>query len=91
MAKFSEEELIKLQKKYTTDAAIGELVGISRQAVQQLRKKYGIEARTVDTQPRNEQIIQLHSQGKSVNIIAKKYDLSIQQIYKIIRVSKSLH
>jgi hypothetical protein len=42
MAKISKDQLVKLQKKYITDHAIGKLFGISRQAVHQLRNKYGI-------------------------------------------------
>lgn len=85
MAKISKTELIKLQKKFKTDARIGEEFGITRQAVHQLRKKYGIDSRIAGNKERNEEIIRLRDAGKSVETIAKKYDLSIPQTYRIIK------
>ena len=42
MARISKAQLLKLQKKFKTDAAIGEQFGITRQAVHQLRKSMGL-------------------------------------------------
>ena len=38
MPRITKSQLIKLQKKFKTDAAIGEQFGITRQAIHQLRK-----------------------------------------------------
>lgn len=85
MAKISKTDLIRLQKKLKTDAAIGEEFGITRQAIHQLRKKYGIESRIAGNKERNAEIIQMRDEDKSVEAIAKKYDLSIPQTYRIIK------
>jgi biotin operon repressor len=42
MARLSKAQLKKLQKQFRTDSRIGDQVGITRQAIWQLRKKYGI-------------------------------------------------
>lgn len=52
MAKISKAELIRLQKKLKTDARIGEEFGITRQAIHQLRKKYGIKSRIAGNKER---------------------------------------
>lgn len=87
MAKISKQELIKLQKKLKTDAKIGEKFGITRQAVHQLRNKYGIESRTTENPARNKKIIALRKSGKSVEAIAKLFTLSIPQTYRILQES----
>jgi uncharacterized protein (DUF433 family) len=84
MAKISKAELIRLQKKLKTDARSGEEFGITRQAIHQLRKKYGIDSRIAGNKERNSEIVKLREAGKSVESLAKKYDLSIPQTYKII-------
>lgn len=85
MAKISKAELIRLQKKLKTDARIGEEFGITRQAVHQLRKKYGIDSRLSGNKERNSELVQQREAGKSIESLAKKYDLSIPQTYRIIK------
>ncbi len=85
MARISKSELIRLQKKFKTDARIGEEFGITRQAVHQLRKKYGIESRTAGNPERNKEMVALRDSGHSVEAIAKKYKLSIPQTYRILK------
>ncbi|KMQ50522.1 hypothetical protein CHISP_2515 [Chitinispirillum alkaliphilum] len=85
MARITKQELIRLQKKYKTDARIGEKFGITRQAVHQLRKKYGIESRTASNPERNQNILAMRENGASVEAIAKKFKLSIPQTYRIIK------
>ena len=63
MARISKEQLIKLQKKFRTDARIGEQFGITRQAVHQLRKKYGIGSMVTENVERNKEMIKLHNGG----------------------------
>ena len=85
MAKISKQELVRLQKKLGTDARIGDEFGITRQAVHQLRKKYGINSRTASNPERNQQILAMREEGTSVTKIAKKYRLSVPQTYRIIK------
>jgi DNA invertase Pin-like site-specific DNA recombinase len=85
MARISKQELIRLQKKFKTDARIGEEFGITRQAVHQLRKKYGIESRTAGNPERNKEMVSMRDSGSSVETIAKKYKLSIPQTYRILK------
>jgi hypothetical protein len=85
MARISKNELIRLQKKFETDARIGEEFGITRQAVHQLRKKYGIISRTAGNPERNKEMVTLRAAGRSVESIAKKFKLSIPQTYRILK------
>jgi hypothetical protein len=85
MARISKAELLKLQKKLLTDARIGEEFGITRQAVHQLRKKYGIDSRTAGNPDRNKEMVEMRDAGKSVETISKKFKLSIPQTYRILK------
>jgi DNA invertase Pin-like site-specific DNA recombinase len=87
MAKISKKELIALQKRLKTDAKIGAKYGITRQAVHQLRKKYGIDSRTANNPVRNKKIVSLRKSGKSTLAIAKQFDLSLPQTYRILKES----
>ncbi|HON10846.1 MAG TPA: helix-turn-helix domain-containing protein [Chitinispirillaceae bacterium] len=89
MARISKAELIRLQKKFKTDARIGEEFGITRQAVHQLRKKYGIESRTAGNPERNREMVSMRDSGHSVEAIAKKFKLSIPQTYRILKETAS--
>lgn len=89
MARISKAELIRLQKKFKTDARIGEEFGITRQAVHQLRKKYGIESRTAGNPERNKEMVSMREAGHSVEAIAKKFKLSIPQTYRILKETAS--
>jgi len=88
MAKISKSELARLQKILKTDAAIGKKFGITRQAVHQLRRKYGIESNTAKNVERNKKILSLNKGGKTGTQIAQKYGLSISQTYRIIGEQK---
>ena len=90
MARISKAQLIKLQKQYTTDAKIGELFGISRQAVHQLRQKYGIDSSIADNPERNAKIVKLYKAGTSGTALAKKFELSISQTYRIINDANAI-
>jgi DNA invertase Pin-like site-specific DNA recombinase len=89
MARISRSQLEKLQKKYKTDEAIGKLFGISRQAVHQLRDKYGINPVRDKHRERNEEVRRLYGLGVSGISLAKKLRLSISQTYRIIGLPKS--
>jgi hypothetical protein len=84
MGKISKQELIRLQKKLCTDAAIGEKFGITRQAIHQLRKKYGIDSRYAKNDERNNKVVALYKKGLSGTAIAEKVGLSVSRTYKII-------
>jgi DNA invertase Pin-like site-specific DNA recombinase len=88
MARISKTQLMKLQKKLKTDAAIGEQFGITRQAVHQLRKKYGIESNIADNPARNAEIVKAYDQGASGTALSKKFKLSVSQTYRIINELK---
>jgi DNA invertase Pin-like site-specific DNA recombinase len=85
MAKISKQDLIKLQKSLKTDAKIGAKFGITRQAVHQLRKKYAIDSRTASNPVRNKKILSLRKSGKNVDAIARQFELSLPQTYRIIK------
>jgi Mor family transcriptional regulator len=84
MARISKSELIKLQRTLVTDAAIGDKFKITRQAVHQLRKKYGIESSIADNPERNAKIVAAYKKGSSGTVLAKKFDLSVSQTYRIL-------
>jgi len=84
MARISKSELIKLQKKLKTDAAIGEKFGITRQAVCHIRQVYGIDSNRAKNDERNAKIIALYKSGKTGTAIAKKVGLAVSQTYRII-------
>ncbi len=84
MARINKAQLVKLQKKLKTDAKIGEQFGITRQAIHQLRKKYGIASVIAKNAERNEKIVKAYNGGVSGTALAKKFDLSISQTYRVI-------
>jgi Mor family transcriptional regulator len=88
MATITKAQLEKLQKKLVTDAAIGAQFGITRQAVHQLRKKFGLESSLRDNPQRNHEIVKAYESGQSGTALAKKYKLSISQTYRIINENK---
>jgi DNA invertase Pin-like site-specific DNA recombinase len=88
MAKISKNQLIKLQTKYITDNEIGKLFGITRQAVHQLRNKYGIPPVDEKNKLRDQEIVRSFNKGISAIKISKKFDISVSQTYRIIRDNK---
>jgi DNA-directed RNA polymerase specialized sigma subunit len=85
VARITKSELIRLQKKLKTDAAIGATHGITRQAVHQLRNRYGIESVVVKNPERNRKMIAMYKGGKSGMAVAAKFGLSQSQTYRILR------
>jgi len=84
MAKISKNQMVKLQKKYKTDAAIGKLFGVSRQAVHQLRQKYGIDMVADKNRERNRDIARMYKNGVNGTRLSRTFDLSISQVYRIV-------
>lgn len=87
MAKLSKTQLVALQKKLGTDQAIGDKVGVTRQAIHQLRNKYGIDSLIAKNAERNKRIVSLYKGGKTGTDISKKFDLSVSQTYRIISLT----
>jgi hypothetical protein len=85
MPKISKSELMKLQKSLKTDEAIGKKFKVTRQAIHQLRQKYGIPAILGKNNERDTAILSLHKKGVSAIGIAKKMNLSVSQTYRIVR------
>ncbi|NLW31312.1 MAG: hypothetical protein GXY77_07645, partial [Fibrobacter sp.] len=77
--RISKSQLQKLQKKYRTDESIGQLFGISRQAVHYLRKKYGISSVDNKNEKRNRELMEEYNSGVSGTKLARKYKLSVTQ------------
>ena len=88
MSRISKVELIKLQKILKTDARIAKKYSITRQAVQLMRKKYGIESRLVNNPARNKKMRAMYKAGKTGTEIAKKFGLSMSQTYRMIGMGK---
>jgi hypothetical protein len=88
MARISKQQLIKLQAKYKTDDAIGTLFGITRQAVHQLRNKYGIVPVEDKHAARNDEIVKAYKAGLPGTKLAKKFKISVSQAYRVIRGDK---
>jgi DNA invertase Pin-like site-specific DNA recombinase len=84
MARISKNQLLKLRKKYTTDQAIARLYGISKQAVNQLRIRYGVPAAEHRNRERDQQIANLYRRGVSGTRIASEFKLSVTHTYRII-------
>lgn len=88
MAKVSKADLVKLQKTLKTDAAIGEKYGISRQAVHQLRVKYGIDYNRNKNKDRNDKVISMFKKKVAGSKIASELGISISQVYRILSNAK---
>jgi hypothetical protein len=84
MARIGKNQLVKLQNKYRTDAAIGSLYNISRQAVHQLRIKYDMPPVPSKRSDRNDEIRRAYAGGVTGVSLAKKYALSLSQVYRIV-------
>jgi hypothetical protein len=85
MARIGKQQLVKLQAKFKTDDAIGALFGISRQAVHQLRNRYGIMPVKDKHEDRNNEIDKAYKTGMPGTTLAKKFKISVSQAYRIIR------
>ena len=84
MAIASKTELSKLLKKLGTDEAVAKKFKVTRQAIHQLRNKYGIESSWAKNPERNKKIISLFKAGKTGSEIAGKVGLSVAQTYRVI-------
>jgi Mor family transcriptional regulator len=84
MPRISKSQILKLQKKYQTDEAIGELFNITRQAVHQLRRRFDLEPVSDKNADRDSEIVRQYKEGIAGTKIAERYDLSVSQVYRVI-------
>ena len=84
MSRIKREQLLRLQNKYKTDAAIGTIFGITRQAVHQLRMKHNVPSVAERNMERNRKIKEMFNKGISSAKLAAKNGISISQVYRIL-------
>lgn len=90
MAAIDKATLKKLKKKLGSDTLIGKKFGITRQAVHQLRVKYGIAAPTTDTRKRDKAILKAYKKFGHGPTVAQKFGLSEPRVYAIIRKARKV-
>jgi len=81
----SKAELKSMQKMFKTDAAIGAKFGVTRQAICQLRQKYGITAMENKNRNRDRDILAMHKRKVKVSQIAENFGLSPSRVYSVLR------
>jgi Mor family transcriptional regulator len=84
MAKISKSQFVALQKKHRMDSAIARALGVTRQAVYQMRTKFGLKSIKADNRARNAEIVKAYKAGASGTAIATKFKLSVSQTYRVI-------
>lgn len=84
MAGLTKKKLQTYVNKGMTDCMIGEMFGVTRQAVHQLRKRMGIASRTEVNEKRNAKMSAAYNRGWTVRRISEKFDVSISQTYRIL-------
>src|SRR5271157_1762954 len=84
MALVSKIELIKLQKSLGKDKVIAKKLGVTRQAIQKLRQKYGIKSIYANNAKRNQEIYSLYTKGKPAIEVAKKFGLTVSHTWALI-------
>ena len=79
------EELFELQKLFFSDARIASKLGVSRQYIGSLRKKYDMPSTKTNINSRNKSIAFEFTCRNNVRRISRKYNLSESHLYKIKR------
>lgn len=83
--RFTRQQMEYMMDNYGSDAAIARHLGVTRQSVQQQRKKLGVPSRLERIPERNNSAIKLYDQGMTVHDISKRIGLSQQSINRIIK------
>lgn len=86
----SKQQLLKLQNKFGTDEKIGLQFAISRQAVHQARKRFGIPSAFYDRMMDKHMHI-MHDYEwieSSVKELARKHRISLSHCYRILKKRK---
>ncbi|MDR2578983.1 MAG: hypothetical protein LBC70_09310 [Chitinispirillales bacterium] len=90
MIKITKTQFAKFQKRRMTDAAIAEELGVTRQAVYQMRRKLGLKSTSASgNRDRNEEIVKAYNAGMPGTAIAKKLGMSVTHTYRIINAAKA--
>lgn len=81
----NKNQLQFLIERHGSDSEIARSLGISRQAVQGFRRRYGVSHYYNKKRLRNHEIKELYKEGYTVIDIAKSMKLSRTQIYNILK------
>jgi len=73
----------RMQSLYRTDKAIGDILGVTRQAVYRVRKELGIIPLANNKKQRNKKIIELNKQGLTGFEIARRLKISVTTVRRI--------
>lgn len=87
LSNLNKKELLRLQDKYKSDQEIGNVFGVTRQAIQLKRKKYGIKKNFITDKniDRNKEICRLRKEGQAIVYLCWNFELSSQRVYAIIK------
>ena len=78
--------LIAMQKRFKTDEMIGLFLGgVTRQAVHQMRNKFGVPSLRAANIDRNKEILRQAKAGECKLYLAGKFKMSVTSIYRICR------
>ena len=83
--KINKSQLAYLAKKFGSDQRIALELGMSRQTVYNYRKKFAIVLPSKNKSGRNQIILEKFSHGVKATALAAEYQLSLPQIYRILR------
>lgn len=87
----NKKELVMLQNKLGADTAIGKHLGVSRQWIHILRKRFNIpRTQSKLHSERNAHIFSLRNDGASVEFISDCHNISTQRTYAILSKSQVL-
>jgi len=84
MTCLTKKELQRFVESDNADQAIGDAYIVTRQAIQQLRKKWDIVARISKNPARNEKMRAMRAKGVSGARIAEKFGLATSHTYRIL-------
>lgn len=88
IANITRDETKFLQDRFGKDVEIARHLGVTRQAIYQLRKKHGIQSLKNRAKSRNKKIISesLRTGIKKIEL-SRSFGLSISQVYRILKGS----
>jgi len=84
-SRITKKQLVKFHKEKATDQKIADSIGVTRQAIHQMRVKHGIPKATGRFDARDKEIFKRFKRGDKVNSISTESDISIPQVYRIVK------
>jgi Mor family transcriptional regulator len=84
MARMTKARLLALQRRLGADETIGRKLGVTRQAVHQMRKRLGIVSRRVKNPERNARVLAMYEAGRPARDLAERFAMSVSQTYRVI-------